>query len=1068
VKLIFLILVTSLFFNTNTSSISPNYWNNDWSFRQEINIPIDTGLDESKFQPIDIRISFDNPCWAENEKKHSIRVVCLHDNRWYELESQIYDLNHTDNSHISSCSLVFLVPDFADGKEKYYVYYDDEEKPEVKYPDHVNVSREHYYYEPIPGQKADIDYYKIVDDGFCVYGVGIKGLMMTEYASQLIFRQIKGQKDFSYRYWDRLTSFCFQYEKSNREFVTTREKLVSNEIYVDGNLMVSFGITSSTSDGNIRTTNVYKYYHSNSDVRRICIKVKHEILKEVEIENKEREGSFVFSSGFKTRSEANPFLNTGEILPYVHFYSEEDSIKEIKADVNPKAENEEYLISVEDDYDLGKHAWFSVDEGIEGKAHGIIFSSNEDIIKSGENERDGLQLLFVQKQEVDIPGLKAYSSGVDCFRNAYEKGSTVDTSIPSNLVVEFESEFLTTESRGYRFIQEEAKLYQSLVKYRPSLGGKVNEKVEEKRLYNLTVFTHFSPSFPLGVLVSTATGKNFSYTYAELYRERKLVSSGICSRISLSGYLDIDVSNLSLKSILGLFNWSDVSLFKKIRFPKLEKGEYIVKIYRRVRDKNLFVGVKRVVLDRDMKTHIFCSRQGEFDVKIVYENGKGLPNVKCSLLLDNISFVDLATNENGECKLLAPIGKYRFKVLYNGFSLADENIRIGLFKKSKQIKLDLYPLKLTVKDKLGLPPGVKINVLLTSNEMEEHTNIIPKETGKGVYLFENLLPANYVIKISYGSIVDEKNIKVPVKGNMLDMTFTPLFNVKLDILDRRGLPLGDIKTVANRENKKIEKFADNQAIFSLPPGVYKIDAYYESNLVGSKKLDVTKDESDYVLTTKEPFFPILVEIFALVGTIVMVSLFLLKKISLNFLLRMLAFISIIVALVLPWWGLHGSSTMHSIERWCNAYLIPSNIVTITKFGDNPVGELSNIPPEFNTFLSAIIAITLTGGFLGIISVLIKRRRKIMISILFIGLLILIASAGLYAFTMNELCKVGLGSLQGFSTLNIENPFTGEYVNIEASWGLSLGFHMLCFAISLMILPVILDFLKARLFKIKLK
>ncbi|RLF31073.1 MAG: carboxypeptidase regulatory-like domain-containing protein, partial [Thermoplasmata archaeon] len=119
----------------STSGTSFSSWNDDWSFRQEISIPIDTGLDESKFQPIDIKISFDNPCWAENEKKHSIRVVCLHDNRWYELESQIYNLDHTDNSHISSCSLVFLIPEFADGKEKYYVYYDDEEKPEVKYPD---------------------------------------------------------------------------------------------------------------------------------------------------------------------------------------------------------------------------------------------------------------------------------------------------------------------------------------------------------------------------------------------------------------------------------------------------------------------------------------------------------------------------------------------------------------------------------------------------------------------------------------------------------------------------------------------------------------------------------------------------------------------------------------------------------------------------------------------------------------------------------------------------------------------------------------------------------------------
>jgi hypothetical protein len=48
-----------------------------------------------------------------------------------------------------------------------------------------------------------------MDEGFCVYGVGISGIMMTEHASQMIFRQSKGQKDFSYRFWDRLGAFLF-------------------------------------------------------------------------------------------------------------------------------------------------------------------------------------------------------------------------------------------------------------------------------------------------------------------------------------------------------------------------------------------------------------------------------------------------------------------------------------------------------------------------------------------------------------------------------------------------------------------------------------------------------------------------------------------------------------------------------------------------------------------------------------------------------------------------------------------------------------------------------------------
>ena len=40
------------------------------AFKQELTIPIDTSLDESKFQPIDIRIDFNSPCWAKDEKHH--------------------------------------------------------------------------------------------------------------------------------------------------------------------------------------------------------------------------------------------------------------------------------------------------------------------------------------------------------------------------------------------------------------------------------------------------------------------------------------------------------------------------------------------------------------------------------------------------------------------------------------------------------------------------------------------------------------------------------------------------------------------------------------------------------------------------------------------------------------------------------------------------------------------------------------------------------------------------------------------------------------------------------------
>ena len=92
-----------------------NHWDNNWSYSQEIIIPFDTSLDIAHFQPIDIKIDFNNPCWAKNDLEHSIRVVCWDGKNWLELESQIYNLKTSTNNLISSCNVVFLIPDFADG-----------------------------------------------------------------------------------------------------------------------------------------------------------------------------------------------------------------------------------------------------------------------------------------------------------------------------------------------------------------------------------------------------------------------------------------------------------------------------------------------------------------------------------------------------------------------------------------------------------------------------------------------------------------------------------------------------------------------------------------------------------------------------------------------------------------------------------------------------------------------------------------------------------------------------------------------------------------------------------------
>ena len=41
-------------------------WNTSWSYQQELQLPLPTNDTAARFQPIDLRIAFENPCWTEN------------------------------------------------------------------------------------------------------------------------------------------------------------------------------------------------------------------------------------------------------------------------------------------------------------------------------------------------------------------------------------------------------------------------------------------------------------------------------------------------------------------------------------------------------------------------------------------------------------------------------------------------------------------------------------------------------------------------------------------------------------------------------------------------------------------------------------------------------------------------------------------------------------------------------------------------------------------------------------------------------------------------------------------
>ncbi|KAA0002907.1 MAG: carboxypeptidase regulatory-like domain-containing protein, partial [Thermoplasmata archaeon] len=288
-KIVFLIFL--LLFQIIPSSDSKE----KFSFHEEISIPFVT--EDMVNQPVDIVFHFSNPCWAIDEERHSVRVFYSDGKMEKEIESQIYNLSFTDGEHIKSCNIVFLLQ----GKGKYFIYYDDEPTSSPNYPDHVSISDASYYYEPIPGYFVDLNYYRIMEDGYCLYGIGQRGTFLGIDMSQKVIKQLNGKKEFNIGNWGQLASFAmFWYEDRDKG---TDEKLLSKEILVDGNLMVRVGLVSTSKEGEVRTTSFYTYYYSPDEEKRLIVSVHHEVLKSLSINGiVEEDGMYVYLLTVKGRS----------------------------------------------------------------------------------------------------------------------------------------------------------------------------------------------------------------------------------------------------------------------------------------------------------------------------------------------------------------------------------------------------------------------------------------------------------------------------------------------------------------------------------------------------------------------------------------------------------------------------------------------------------------------------------------------------------------------------------------------------------------------------------------------
>lgn len=1064
--------VTIILFILSLSNIviaNPNNYRNtsleNFSYKQKINIPFDTSLEESKYQPIDIKIDFENTCYATDEKDHSIRIAIETKGSVEEIESQIYNLEKKDDTHITSCNVVFLIPTEADGNEEYYVFYDSKKTEETNYEDHITLEDSHYYYEPISGQKIDLDYFGIKEKGNVIYGIAQKGELLGNPIALSVLKFKPDSKVFETYNIDQLCTFDMRYGIIDQPgyYGTSWANNVKKTVLVDGNLMIRFRLKCNSPDGDMLSDNIYTYYHCPTDTKRIFVDCYHEILNDIKVEEPSfMDGTFGGIVSIKSRSSTIEKMDVGDIYPELYVYTKDEKINDFSVPQNPSSTVREAIIATEDDIDLGKNAWVCLADLEKGSAHGIVLDSNTGYSK-GEN--DGVQIKAWVKENIKLPGLEADTGNLYIHRNSYENGKH-NPDLDKGYSVNYKADFISVRD-SYEKIDLESSIFQKISTIIPTLRENITEdEIEEKERFNLTTFVHMAPSFPMGSLLSAATGKKIPYIYAELYKENEFKSSGSVSRLAL-GDVNFDFEGKKvfekIKMVLGIFDLKNSSLFKKIVFPDLVEGTYVVKIFREnplIGKERKYIGFGIVEVKENTNLRIFCTANAKSSFSISDQNDNGIENVDFYLIFNDELISDSNSDENGSAILNAPCklkDKYLLRVFYKGFLIEEKEIRLGFFNKFKEYKdnfnLDLYNLNVKLTDKWGFTPAVDANIFVTSNDMYKKETISSEKIDNSNYLFEKLISADYLLSLKYKSFELEENINLE-DDKTINLEFPAEYKTKINVFNNIGANVNGGTIYVSRNNKKIntEINSKGKASFLVPPGTYDVEVFIDDEKVAFQEIDIKGEKTVDIVSNKDSFLHnvvLLVGLFLIFCT----ALFFFYKKKFKIGLKIAIILLLFISIFQPWWTLYGEENNISTETVTMLY--PPKMVTLTDSSTGLGGSISILPPEL-TDLFVVLSIIIIVSIIFILSTIFidKRFKKTKKALLTTVTFLIILSLGLFYYAMSQVTKLGVGSFIGSKDLAVTIPGRTESVNVFCSWGPGIGFYLLIISLILLLVYIL--------------
>ena len=839
------------------------------------------------------------------------------------------------------------------------------------------------------------------------------------------------------------------------DYSSTSQKLISKEIFVDGNLMTSFGMVSQSNKDDLKTTVHYTYYHCPTSTTRIRVHVKDETLKSITVNSDTNtDGTYATLQSGGAKSNSIEDLNIGEILPYMDFINAYNEISSFKMDLDPEYIPEEpdiRVVEVTDDQDLGQPPWISFNEGDLGLAHAILFYST-DVLKSGENEENGIQLNAFEMDYPHLPGLENNMATIQVGRNSYEPDTGHDLNIPDDFVAEFDAEFFTHRTGGMPAVEKEALIYHNILNQmlENNTSYDINEDVNEK--YELSVLVHKAESFPMGSAFAALTGINFSFITVELYHDDIYHSSETAVRIPMNA-LDQEIENVkdAVNSVLHLFDIRNISLFKKVIFQDIYEGNYTVKIIREnfpFSKEPEYIGFGSISIKDDDSIRIVCTKQKTIDLSALDQNDKPIPDTEFYIKKNGAIVSKGKTDDDGNLHLSAPYDKsgYQLQAWYKGINVYDEPLDFSFFnlkQKTLQLAINRFTLDIDITDKWNLPPGITLQPLLLNADGESVGKAEQQSSSR--FSFIDLPPSDYTLIVSYKSVIYKETIDIR-ENKQISITFPAEFTTTINVMDSRAMDLTDFTLKLKRDSKEIEVSGDtNKISVDLPPGKYRLSIFQQNELIGKRDISVNGDGTNDILTNKEPLFPL---IGIIIGVLVTAGLCFLsfKRIQK---IKLLVFIPLLFLLISPyvsWWSIEGSTS--EINANTELYLLPGELISYILSNDVIAGSQAYLPDIFDVMIIGLLALIGITSIMLIVELFLNKKigqyaiiLQLLILVLFIGII------GVFTFAMTSLSEVSVGTFIGSGDLDVSIPGQNEHISIFSSWGPSIGYYCIIIAIA---------------------